>query len=246
MRIESCSDSINFKAYAPPRSFPFGTRVEGPDQIPALRGVSANDLPIGLCAFDSVDSRLPYEQLGIHFYRADSKISKVVTSPELFVNRFSSFGVVLTPDATLGTGMARWQRANSTFASRAAGAVWESRGIKVIPSLRWVGQEDLELVATGIRRKSVIAVSSYGMYRDHTLRFEFDFGLDYLLERLEPEALVFYGKITDKQKRTIENKSKLAHFLPKMAVQRIVDKNKCNDSEWGLFGGLWRNREIDR
>jgi len=235
MRLESSTDPINFKTYPAPKSFPFGCEVEGPDQIPVLKGISLAEIPKALCAFDGVRTDIPYDDVGIHFYRDDSKFSKVLRQPEFFVQKFSKYGAVLTPDVTLGTEMARCQRANNTFASRAAGAVWESRGLKVIPSLRWVSAEDLELVATGVCRNGVIAVSSNGMFRDYNLRREFDFGLNYLLERLTPAAIIFHGKITEKQKHRIEQNAQLAHFLTKMGQRRFDEKSSRLPDEGSLF-----------
>lgn len=131
-------------------AFPQPHEVGGVEQVPMLRRLQLADVPNELIAFDDRKRAVDSTQTALHFFRFDHKFVATLLEPEKRVKDFQSFSAVLTPDVTLGTGMPPWQRARNTVLGRAAGAVWQSRGLTVIPTLRWLDESDYELVASGI------------------------------------------------------------------------------------------------
>lgn len=176
-----------------PESYPYGHPVEGPQHIPVLAEPNVTLAPRNLVPFDDRSRWGEIADLGLHFYRDDLKFARALTNPEEFVERFSPFQLVLTPDFSLGRGMPNWMKWQHIALSRAAGVVWQTRGLNVVASLRWLGPEDYDVVALGVPKNSVFTCSMYGAVDDKTELDIFMTGLREMISRLRPEMVLVYG-----------------------------------------------------
>lgn len=191
------SDSKSIHIFAGvPEAYPIGFPVDGKEQIPFLTSLSADALPESLCAFDQLSRASKPHETALHFYRADEKFQAVVSSPEKYVERFAQFKAVLTPDCSMTQGMSPSKRAHQTLLSRAVGAIWQSRGLNVIPTLRWFDSDDYDVVLCGLNPGGIFAISSYGCMRDSYLRRNFEDGAREIVSHLRPISLLFYGAIS--------------------------------------------------
>ena len=195
-----------------PESYPMGFPVEGPEQMPMLRQLTIEHLPGYLCAFDQPSRVHHPKDTALHFYREDRVFQEVLRTPNEYVARFSKYKAVLTPDCSMTLGMSPSKRARQTILSRAVGAVWQSRGLTVIPSIRWADRSDYDLVCSGVPAKSVIAISSYGSMRDLALRNNFEEGVFEITQRLSPVGLVVYGSISAEVFGALSKMTTVAHF----------------------------------
>lgn len=207
-----------------PAAYPANHPVEGLQQVPVLRRVNITDIPEELVAFDDRKRVKSSAQTGLHFFRDDSKFISVLLEPEMKAKEFAAYKIVLTPDVTIGTGMPPWQKARNLVLGRAAGVVWENRGIKVIPTVRWLGEEDWDMVTCGIPQRSVFAVSSYMARRDPADYLTFQHGLRYLVDCLKPVAEIVYGSLDDEL--FTELSSHCALFVYQDAVTQIRNRNR--------------------
>ena len=196
-----------------PESYPLGFPVDGPEQIPILNRVSDTSVPANLCAFDQPSRANPKLDTALHFYRADETFQAVLESPHKYVSKISEYKAILTPDCSMTLGMSPSKRAHQTQLSRAVGAVWQSRGLTVIPSLRWADQTDYDIVCSGIPVQSVFAISSYGCMRDPLLRENFENGAMAIVERLRPSVLLVYGHISAELLQTLKQTSQVIVYL---------------------------------
>jgi hypothetical protein len=176
-----------------PLNYPVGHQVEGVDQIPKLRPATLDLVPSELCSFNDFGRSSNPAQEAVHFYKNDIRFIAILRNPKPFGFKASGFKALLTPDVTLGLGMPEWMRKRNTVLSRMCGVVWQSQGLSVIPSLRWVCHADLEFVSMGIERGSIFAVSSYGSERNKNAKLEFERGVLELVKILQPAALMVYG-----------------------------------------------------
>jgi len=176
-------------------AYPENHPVEGIDQVPLLTRRSIKDIPTELIAFDDRKRAQSPGDAGLHFFREDRKFLSVLLNPEAKLKGFAPYKIILTPDVTIGQGMPPWQRVRNVVLGRAAGVIWEKRGLRVIPTLRWVDEADLTLVACGVPQRSVFAVSSYMARRNPADYRIFQDGLRYLAKNLNPVAVIVYGSL---------------------------------------------------
>lgn len=193
MTPRSCFESFIFGDLV--QGFSESHLVEGPDQVPVLRKFDPEMLPAHLVAFNDRGRGKDPKDTGIHFYKRDQTFSSVVLKPLGWVDRIFDYKCVLTPDLTLSARLPRWQRVRNTVYSRAVGAVWQSRGIDVLPSLRWGSSEDFDLVLSGLTFETCFAVSSYGMLRDKVMMQNFEQGIRHFQREIKPKAILVYGRI---------------------------------------------------
>jgi Domain of unknown function (DUF4417) len=197
-----------------------GSPVAGPWQVPILKPIETASLPTQFVAFDDRKRTIDPRIAAIHFYRDDLKFSSVIERPLDWVSRFSDFGFILTPDISLGDDMPPWMRQKKTCISRAIGVIWQSRGMNVIPSLRWRSNDDLPFVTAGISEGAVIAVSNYGFRRDLSERIIFRSGMEAILNTLKPKAVLLYGSLDANLKALLETKTELIEFRSPIDNQR--------------------------
>ncbi len=198
--------------------------VEGPQKIPVLSAASIESIPKVVWPFDTDLAGFEGLDVGLHFYCDDRKFMSVVADPLRWVSRFAKYKCVFTPDISLSDSMAPWQRVKNTVYSRAIGATWQAHGLQVIPSIRWADRTDYEFVGVGIPRGSVIAFGALGAYRDRSKRAIFQHGVEAMVERLEPSAIVVYGKLDAKFHSRLEAKVQVDNlFNPRLKITSNLD-----------------------
>ena len=189
--------------------------------MPVLAPAPVAAIPTMAIPFNSSFPELPKLDTGLHFYCEDRKFISVVADPVRWVTPFSAFKCVFTPDISLSQSLAQWQRVKNTVYSRAIGATWQRRGLTVIPSLRWVDKADYEFVSDGIGWGSVVAFGALGTYRDSSKRQVFQHGVDAMLERINPQAIIIYGKLDNTFRSRLDSKVELHNLLSPRASRNL-------------------------
>ena len=207
-----------------PSWFPQGFQVSGPDQIACLSGASKEEVPDKLVALGDEKRGGDVERIGVHTYVADNRIIPFVWNANQYVDRLSRYTSVLSPDLTVGLQMSRWQRSMVTYLSRATGAYFESRGLKVIPSIRALIPEDYDVVASGIPVGSVIAFGAYSLRRNHELRARFEHGVHAMIEMIQPEAVMIYGSTRPIFRAQVEAKTDLCLYAHPLHEARVLKR----------------------
>jgi len=217
-------------------SYPSDYRVEGEEQIPVLRQLGTEMIPEDLVCFDQLSRVRDSQQTGLHFFAQDRKFQSVLIHPEKYVERFAQYKVILTPDVTLSPDMPPSVRIQNIRASRQAGAVWESRGINVVPSVRWSCKNDYEIAFSGISSQSLVAVGTYGATRDKTLYHALLDGLEELVNRVEPVALLLFGAIDQRHKTELGRHTHVRQFLP--PTWKNMPPRDFSSNDYDLFTDL--------
>ena len=193
LAINNFEELVRYTNFPP--GYPEGHPVDGDAQVPTLNRVLLDFPPEQLVAFDDRRRALSPSTAGIHFYRDDVKFDSVLRKPLEWVARLTEYAVSLTPDSSLGDDMPSWLRQQRTCYSRAVGATWQSRGLRVVPTLRWRSLEDISFVISGIPTGSTIAMSNYGARRDASERYIFKSGAEQALRILKPNLVLLYGSL---------------------------------------------------
>lgn len=195
-----------------PSAYPVSNESAGPQSVPCLARTALTDIPSELVACNALGRALQPEEAGVHFFKGDRQFLRTLTEPLQWMPRLHKFKSVLTPDYSLGIGMPPWQRARNVVLSRATGVVWQSRGLTVIPTLRWIGPEDFELVSSGVPTKSVFAVSSYAARREPACYANFKSGLVAMMDLLEPQGIILYGSVDEETLHQAQDKTNVFRF----------------------------------
>jgi hypothetical protein len=228
MNLEIRNKTQVFLLGRAPMAYPIGFQVVGDEQIPISIPVGTALVPDSLVRFDELSRSKLSSSEAIHFYTSDEKFQRVLYSPELYLEKFSKFRAVLTPDCSVTSEMPYSTRVLQTRLSRQIGAVWASHGLNVITSVRWSDEVDFKIALTGIPRCSVIAVGAYGMTRNLESKRILEKGLKQLVELLEPAAMLIFGTIDPELLDWLGNKTSVRVYRPEHWKRRNEEKVSGN------------------
>ena len=89
-------------------------------------------------------------------------------------------------------------KAYNVYRNRWCGRYWQDFGIDVIPTVTWSDDESLDYCLDGIPKHSTIAISTMGEGRWAKWQ-SLKRNWDYVMDRLEPDTVLLYGKDLSKE-----------------------------------------------
>ena len=105
----------------------------------------------------------------------------------------SKFNGVILPDFSCYRDMPFVMQTWNIYRSRAIGYWLQQNGVKIIPNIRYGDKRTFSPSCDGISPNCVIAVGTHGTMKIKEDKDIFLQGLDYVVERLKPSAIVIYG-----------------------------------------------------
>ena len=172
-------------------------------------GVGRYDIPeIELTQFDNAEfvgfnyakSTKNCEDKAVHFFLDDYQFNRVWTDPDKYIPMLQRFKYVLTPDFSLYTDFPKSLQIYNHYRKHWLGAYWQMHGINVIPTICWSDRDSFEWCFDGEPTRSVAAVSSVGTQNSKEKKRRFLDGYFEMVERLEPELIIFYGRVPEECK----------------------------------------------
>jgi hypothetical protein len=137
------------------------------------------------------------KQQGVHFFIDDYQFERVWNNKELYINILKEYDCILSPDFSLYMDMPMPMKIWNVYRSRAIGAFYQSKGIKVIPTLSWAEPETYQFAFKGIPQGSIVAVSTVGVMRDKEAQKIWRNGMSEAVEQIKPSTVIVYGKMID-------------------------------------------------
>lgn len=195
-----------------PDWYPNWWPVEPEMQMPVLDIPCFDIAPVSATAFDKRGKASSPQATLLHCYVADRKLRSQLSRPQRFLEPFSHFWGITSPDFSIRAGDPKDLRIMAVRLNRMVGAFYQSKGIRVIPHLRWCDSRDYPFCFLGIQPSSTVSVSTHGLWRDQTLRKSILDGLNVLCERLSPPAVFVHGALPDAQFRAVAKRTQLIHF----------------------------------
>lgn len=160
----------------------------------------------------------------VHFFVDDYHFEHIWTRPEQTFSLVQRTGNALTPDFSLYTDWPIVAQLWNTYRNRWMGAFWQSRGIKVIPSVSWSTKESYKFCFLGIEKGSNVAISTVGVNRDPEVKKLFIAGFEEMVKQIEPKTILVYG---EKAPLTIEDYAETRWYPSYWKTMRdIVTKKK--------------------
>lgn len=173
----------------------------GPFEIPQMQPVHIElvdgKLPIEMIGFNFAGRYAKPETAGVHFFLSDYQFSRVWSSPEIYQQMLSRFRYVCTPDFSLYTDFPVAVQLYNHYRKHWLGAWWQSFGMQVIPTVSWSDERSFDWCFDGDPSGGVVAVSSVGTQMNARSRELFYRGYNEMLQRLQPEHILFHGDIPD-------------------------------------------------
>ncbi len=130
---------------------------------------------------------------GLHCFIDDYQIERLWTSPLEYVEKILEYDCFLTPDFSLYTDMPMAMKVWNVYRSRLVGQVMQDSGVTVIPTVSWAEPETFSFCFDGLEKGSVVAVSTIGVKKSKAAFAVWKSGMDELIKRLEPSAVLCYG-----------------------------------------------------
>lgn len=173
----------------------------GADGIPRLLKTTNTEIPCRLVPFNKAKNDL-LKTGYIHFYIHDSEYKEILVNTKKYLPLFRKFDGVITPDPTMIIGKSRCLHVISTYMNRAVGFYLQTKGIPVIPNVRWGDPSTYEFCFLGIPKKSIVCISTHGAIakdksNNNLLRNYFKLGLREMITRLEPSDVIVHGRMPD-------------------------------------------------
>lgn len=130
---------------------------------------------------------------GVHFYIDDYQFERVWNYPEKYLDTLIEYACILTPDFSLYMDMPMPMKIWNVYRSRQIGAFYQSKGLKVIPTVSWGERETFEFCFQGIPKGSVVSISTIGVKRDKEALKIWRDGVVEMIKRIEPQTILVYG-----------------------------------------------------
>ena len=133
--------------------------------------------------------------VGVHFFVDDYEFDKVWNQFSRYMKMLSKFDAVLTPDWSVYTDWPVAVNIWSHYRKHYVGAWLQDIGVKVFPTIEWSDKESHKWCFDGEPVGGCVAIGSFGTQKDVEARKLFIYGYDAMLERLQPETIMFWGKL---------------------------------------------------
>lgn len=163
---------------------------DGDLEIPVLNGTS--EIPDELVLFSKAKNFYSHKKW-ICFYEDDSKIEGLWNNPRKYLDIMKRAKGVILPDFSVFRDMPLVQQNWNIYRSRAIGTWLESKGVEIIPNIRWADGRTYETCCLGIKKNSTIAIGTHGIVKKIKERNQLIQGLEYVIDRLNPKNIVIYG-----------------------------------------------------
>ena len=131
----------------------------------------------------------------VHFFVDDYHFEVVWNRPTQLLKTVTDCGSALSPDFSLYVGDPPAVQIWNTYRNRWVGRYWQSRGIRVIPSITWSDEQSYKYCFLGVPKGSTVAVSTVGVNRGKEVRERFCSGFEEMLKAIEPELVLVYGEV---------------------------------------------------
>lgn len=159
-------------------------------QMPIIK--NNNFIPDDLIGFNYAKTN-EAKNVGIHFYVDDYQFERVWNDPDKYIETLIDYDCILSPDFSLYRDMPMPMKIWNIYRSRQIGAYYQSKGIRVIPTISWAEKETFEFCFQGIEKGSIVSISTIGVKRNEEAMQIWKDGVDEMIKQIEPSTILVYG-----------------------------------------------------
>lgn len=129
---------------------------------------------------------------GVHFFVDDYRFNDLYYHPDRSLEKLRQYAFLFSPDYSVYADMPMGRQLESVWHSRWVGAYWQSKGLTVIPTVMWSDARSFSFCFDGIEKGSIVAVGMIGCKKNNKKANLL--GYNAMLERIEPSAVICFGK----------------------------------------------------
>lgn len=130
---------------------------------------------------------------GIHFYIDDYQFERVWNKPSEYIEILRKYECILSPDFSLYMDMPMAMKIWNVYRSRFIGQYYQSKGIKVIPTVSWGEKATFDFCFEGIEQGGTVSISTIGIKQNPEALQIWRDGVDELIKRIRPSTILIYG-----------------------------------------------------
>lgn len=162
-------------------------------QMPIIESVSDSSI-LGreIIGYDRI-ANVKSHNYGTHFYCSDPKILVSLRNPMQVYQRIKSQPFVIGPDYSVRMNMPFPQKLNNSFNIKLVTAWYQYMGMLTVPNVVWADESHIEAYLDGYPSDSIIAINSTGIRHDVRAIKNWQTGYRYVVEVLNPKAIIRYG-----------------------------------------------------
>lgn len=171
-------------------------KTVGKWQIPLVKNQKIDTDNISLVAYSDTRTKdnITNIKRGVHFFVDDYRFKGIYNNPDKSLAKLSQYAFLLTPDYSTYSDMNLWRQMESIAHSRWVGAYWQSKGLKVVPTVSWGDARSYGFCFDGIEQNAIVAIGMIGCKRN---KLAFMRGYNSMLEKLSPSKIICFGKPFD-------------------------------------------------
>ena len=128
-----------------------------------------------------------------HFFLDDYRFERCWKNPDSQISELKKYAGVLSPDFSMYTNYPEAYQIWQVYRNRWCTCYWQSKGIKVIPTVSWSDESSYKYTFLGIPKNSVVAIGTVGVLNDPQAKKLFLQGFKEMLKQLEPKEILIYG-----------------------------------------------------
>lgn len=122
----------------------------------------------------------------------DWRLEKFYLHPDLYLDLLSQYRILCTPDYSLYGEMNRWRQIENVGKNRWCGAYWQEHGFNVVTTISWAFAPSYDFCFDGVEKGSIVAIGMIGCKSQS--RINFMSGYNEMVQRIEPSAIICFGK----------------------------------------------------
>ena len=193
---------------------------------------------LSLIGYDKINQSDEKEKT-VHFFLDDYRFESLYKNPDDKIEQLKKFSAVMSPDFSMFTEMPVSLQLYNCFRNRWVGAYLQSKGIRVIPTVRWGSLESFNFCFDGIEQGCTVAVSTLGIKNEKS---HFMLGYNEMRRRIRPKKIICYGKPFEDMKGDIieidyAETNNLKHYEP-IYVTKVTGYVLPREKGGGSAGGI--------
>lgn len=166
---------------------------QGKWNIPTIKkqSIDLSDISLIACSDTRSNDNLKNTKKGVHFFVDDYRFNSIYNNPRKSLKKYSQYAFLLSPDFSTYADMNLWRQLESVAKNRWCGRYWQEQGLTVIPTISWSTPRSYEFCFDGVEKHSIVAIGMIGCKQN---KKEFMHGYNYMIKKLEPEAIICFGE----------------------------------------------------
>ena len=188
-------------------------------EIPTIKKPDRFIVPTAMIPFTKMKQSNNHSE-ALVFYEHDIRFRDLLTAVDDYIEELSKFPVIVSPDCSLYVDMPLVLQMANTYLSRQIGHYLQSKGLYVIPNVRWGDERsytrtiptEVPFAFLGVEKHSIVSIGTYGCSKTREEVHHLREGLRAMLKELEPEMILVYGSMPDSVFKEFQDKTQFVHY----------------------------------